>query len=102
MSRPPQFLSHLLLAFVATIAGAMLTFVSYQRFQREIQPPENRPIQSHIGNYATSNTCRACHLDNYASWHASYHRTMTQVATTANILGIDDVAELSFDQRDYK
>lgn len=91
-----------LFAVVVIIAGAALTLSSYHHFRREMRSPENRPIQSSVGNYQTSNACRACHLDNYASWHASYHRTMTQVATTANILGIEDVAELSLDQRDYQ
>lgn len=30
--------------------------------------------------YATSSTCRECHPSEYASWHHSFHRTMTQLA----------------------
>ena len=30
--------------------------------------------------YAGSETCRSCHEDQFASWHRSYHRTMTQIA----------------------
>ncbi len=30
--------------------------------------------------YVGSQTCRDCHQDQYASWHRSYHRTMTQIA----------------------
>jgi len=40
-----------------------------------------RPIEVTGGGYRSSDTCRACHPSQYASWHASYHRTMTQVAT---------------------
>ena len=40
------------------------------------EPPQNRPIMALEGNYVTSNSCRACHPGNYASWHASFHRTM--------------------------
>ena len=29
----------------------------------------------------SSDTCRSCHPSQFDSWHASYHRTMTQVAT---------------------
>jgi Doubled CXXCH motif (Paired_CXXCH_1)/Cytochrome c554 and c-prime len=97
-----RFFWHGLFAVAVVVTGGALTFGSYRYFQRRIQPPENRPIQSSVGNYVTSNTCRACHLDNYASWHASFHRTMTQVATTATILGVDHPVELSFDGRDYK
>jgi hypothetical protein len=40
-----------------------------------------RPIQIAGDDYVSSDTCRACHPSEYASWRASYHRTMTQVAT---------------------
>ncbi|MGH9884508.1 MAG: multiheme c-type cytochrome, partial [bacterium] len=35
--------------------------------------------------YVSSRTCRACHPSQYASWRASYHRTMTQVATPQSV-----------------
>ena len=102
MPHPPRFFWHGLFAVVLIIGVGALTFASYRHFRSATQAPQNRPIQSSVGNYVTSNTCRACHLDNYASWHASFHRTMTQVATPATILGVDDPVELSFDRRDYK
>ena len=40
-----------------------------------------RPIQVADSGYVSSQTCQACHPSQYASWHRSYHRTMTQVAT---------------------
>lgn len=47
-------------------------------------PPEfavtSRPIQVAEDGYASSQSCQACHPDQYASWRGSYHRTMTQVA----------------------
>ena len=46
-----------------------------QRIPREGSKPE----------YAGSQSCRACHPTAYASWHASYHRTMTQPATRESI-----------------
>src|SRR5207237_1087539 len=39
-----------------------------------------RPIHAPGGSYVSSDACRACHPSQYASWHASFHRTMTQVA----------------------
>ena len=30
--------------------------------------------------YLESNNCRKCHEGNYATWHATFHRTMTQEA----------------------
>lgn len=37
----------------------------------------------HLGRepFVTSDACRACHPGQYHSWHESYHRTMTQVAS---------------------
>src|SRR4051812_6635262 len=37
------------------------------------------------GGYVSSDSCRACHPSQYASWHRSYHRTMTQTATAATV-----------------
>ena len=42
---------------------------------------ENRPIRIAEDGYVSSETCRACHPSQYESWSASYHRTMTQIAT---------------------
>jgi hypothetical protein len=60
-------------------------------------PPANRPIKAPTDDYVSSDACRACHPGNYASWHASFHRGMTQVATPENIasklagLELDDI-----------
>ena len=44
-----------------------------------------RPIQAageaEDAGYVSSQTCKACHPSQYATWHDSYHRTMTQVAS---------------------
>jgi formate-dependent nitrite reductase cytochrome c552 subunit len=88
---------------VTTIAGAStLTVISFRKFRAEEQPAANRPIQSEVAGYVTSNACRACHTENYRSWHASFHRTMTQVVTLATLP--DDMArfELTFNGREYK
>src|SRR5262245_2018689 len=37
--------------------------------------------------YLESNNCRKCHEGNYATWHATFHRTMTQEANSQSILG---------------
>jgi predicted CXXCH cytochrome family protein len=42
---------------------------------------EALPRSSTDGGFATSASCRSCHPQEYASWHASYHRRMTQPAT---------------------
>ena len=35
--------------------------------------------------YVGSKACRSCHEDQFASWHRSYHRTMTQIAAPDTI-----------------
>jgi hypothetical protein len=86
----------------AIAAAAVLTVLSLRRADRATKEPDNRPIQAPTGNYATSNACRACHPGNYASWHTSFHRTMTQVATPTSLLGADVQHDFSFNGRDYK
>lgn len=92
--------SVLILALIVTASS--LTWISQRRAEHETIEPGNRPIQAQVGNYVTSNACRSCHPGNYASWHASFHRTMTQVATSATFLGAQVQQEFSFHGRDYK
>ncbi|MFY9343668.1 MAG: C cytochrome precursor [Planctomycetota bacterium] len=40
-----------------------------------------RPIEVAADGYVSSSTCRACHPREHATWHDSYHRSMTQRAT---------------------
>lgn len=47
---------------------------------------EHRPIQIPNTAYTSSDTCRACHPGQYETWHTSYHRTMTQVATPQTVV----------------
>jgi hypothetical protein len=46
----------------------------------------DRPIQQREDGFTSSDTCQSCHPSQYASWHASYHRTMTQLATPATAI----------------
>jgi hypothetical protein len=46
-------------------------------------PPASRPLEAPADGYVGSARCRACHPAEHASWHDSYHRTMSQVATRA-------------------
>lgn len=66
------------------------------------QLPKNRPIKALTPDYVSSDSCRSCHPGNYASWHASFHRTMTQVATPANIVSKLDGLSLSYHGVEYR
>ncbi len=56
----------------------------------------NRPLIARAGEYVGSDACRACHLDQHASWARTYHRTMTQLATPQAVLGRFDGTPLEF------
>jgi hypothetical protein len=47
----------------------------------------NLPIEQPTGDYVGSNSCQSCHPSEHSTWHGSYHRTMTQVASEESILG---------------
>lgn len=52
------------------------------------------PRRDEAGSFTSSSACRACHPGEYASWHASYHRQMTQPATP-------DAVQASFDGQQF-
>jgi hypothetical protein len=47
---------------------------------------KDRPIEIAADGYSSSETCRACHPSQFATWHASFHRTMTTVATPETVV----------------
>ncbi|MBX3747780.1 MAG: hypothetical protein KF833_20930 [Verrucomicrobiae bacterium] len=54
------------------------------------------------GDYVTSAECRACHPGEHASWHRTFHRTMTQAAAPENVLGAFDGTAVSSDGLLYR
>lgn len=53
------------------------------------------PSQNSVPDFVSSDACRSCHPGQHASWHQTYHRTMTQVAAPSTILAPFDGQELS-------
>lgn len=47
-------------------------------------------------DWATSNTCRSCHPDQHASWHRTFHRTMTQEASPRSVRGRFDGTPVTY------
>ncbi|MSU36462.1 MAG: hypothetical protein EXS36_15465 [Pedosphaera sp.] len=43
------------------------------------------PREGGVTGYAGAQSCRECHQDQYASWHRSFHRTMTRLPSTNSI-----------------
>jgi hypothetical protein len=60
-----------------------------------------RPAEVPTHGYVGSSACKGCHADNHATWTASYHRTMTQVAEHEVILGDFDNVRITHKNREY-
>jgi len=63
---------------------------------------QHRPLEAPSGGYVGSQSCRKCHPGNYHSWHASYHRTMTQIATPETVIGNFDNVTLELHDHTYR
>jgi predicted CXXCH cytochrome family protein len=50
---------------------------------RDLATPRDRSTSAYVGSEA----CRSCHPDHHASWHRTFHRTMTQPASEQAVLG---------------
>jgi len=62
-----------------------------RQMQQKIKAHENTtrliPRAGRSGGYVASDKCQACHPNEYASWHRTFHRTMTQRATPETVRG---------------
>jgi hypothetical protein len=67
----------------ASISAADLAML--RRMSMSVDDTRHRPVQASGDGYVSSDSCRACHPSQYASWYASYHRTMTTVASPSTI-----------------
>ena len=47
--------------------------------------PASLPHVGGPGGYVGSKNCQSCHEDQFESWHRSYHRTMTQIASADTV-----------------
>jgi hypothetical protein len=86
--------------FASTWSLALVS-VTYWKNHDVRSPAIDRPLALAEDGYVGSAACRACHPGNYASWHASFHRTMTQPATPANVIPSIDHLELTLDRTVY-
>jgi predicted CXXCH cytochrome family protein len=51
--------------------------------------------------YVSSDNCRSCHPSQYATWHRTYHRTMTQLAIPDAVKGQFTGVKLSAEGKQY-
>lgn len=87
-------------------AVAVMFFRAAQQRAVENMPVVNEerslvPVPVKTGGYVTSAACRDCHPSQHQSWYATYHRTMTQLATDATVLGDFDDVKLESRNRRY-
>ena len=61
-----------------------------------------RPIEVTGEGYTKASACMECHDEQYESWHDSYHRTMTQVATPDSVMGNFKNQTVRFNGRTYQ
>src|ERR1051325_680754 len=74
--------------FIAAILGGMAwKSRAHNKLAARQQVLQKVPLENRPGGYVRSETCRSCHPDQYASWHRSFHRTMTQRATPESVKG---------------
>ena len=83
---------------IALTAGAAMIWTPAPR-RDEVSEISRFDMPHQISNdeFVTSDTCRSCHPDEYSSWHDSYHRTMTQLATPEAVAAPFDSVKLQDD-----
>ena len=94
-----------LLLVVGLLAAALYgAWAWYPREQTvsELTLTEHRPVEVLVDGYVSSAECQSCHPRNFASWHASYHRTMTRVASPETVHGDFAAPSMTFDGRYYE
>ena len=60
-----------------------------------------RPVQVPQDGYLSSDSCRSCHPGEYSSWHDSFHRTMTTVASPETVKGDFHGKSVQLDGKTY-
>jgi predicted CXXCH cytochrome family protein len=80
-------------AVILLPGGAVLAWKRFASAQHQRIVQESVPRLQNTG-YVRSERCQACHPREYTTWHDSFHRTMTQVATPETMLGKFENTEL--------
>lgn len=96
-----RFAAALLPAYLFAMGIAWIVLANrtegYRAYPADDQSVESRPQEEKFDGFVTSGTCRACHPSEHHSWHASYHRTMTQVASPSAVRASFDGRRLEYD-----
>jgi len=89
---------------VALVTTAMLAWgvERAERLASAQQLTGEIPIQGQEEGFVASTACRSCHPSEYASWHQTFHRTMTQPATPESVVAPFDDLTLHSRGRSYR
>ena len=75
---------------------------SYSRAEDATRLRSTLPQVGRPGGYVSSEKCRACHPDEYASWHATFHRTMTQFVSRETVLAPFNGEQLELEGQKFR
>ena len=94
------------------IAGALIAALTFRwwAFQSQTmaavrtfqQMTPELPRLQREDAYVSSNRCIGCHPAEHASWHRTFHRTMTQVAMPDNVVGAFDGTSVFSNGLEYR
>ncbi len=92
---------------IASLSGAVVLDSVWRETVRADPGPvpeehvENRPIAVEDDDYLSADSCRACHPHHHETWHASHHRTMTQVVSEDSVIANFDDHTVEYFGRDF-
>ena len=94
------------LGIASVIVGsfAVVLFGATMRTPPSTESPERSvgPIEIDGDGYVGSEVCVSCHPYQHATWHASYHRTMTQWADSETIQASFDGTSLTLEGKTWQ
>ena len=67
---------------IGFLLATFLVSIPFLRRDESTASTDARPIAVLPEGFASSNSCKECHPHEHRSWHASYHRTMTQLVSS--------------------
>lgn len=87
-----------------TVAFTVIAWAAtdYGPRDRALSPLTDQPIEVNVDGYVSSRACEACHPREYGTWYDSYHRTMTQFASSEAIAASWDGVEVQARGVNYK
>jgi predicted CXXCH cytochrome family protein len=90
------------LAMVVAVGRAAIWYAHSHDFHAQATYVQSRvPAVTQEHGYVSSAACQSCHPGHFASWHATYHRTMTQPAFGEAVVGDFNEHRVSYDGIDY-